>query len=76
MSCPKQKELEASHGKLGDLVSRYVPSWLPDGTAALLDDVVGEVSKYIKKSQIRPTKTKQISQILIRWRTYLKLAYN
>jgi hypothetical protein len=26
--------------------------------------------------QIRPTKTKQISQLLIRWQTYLKLAYN
>jgi hypothetical protein len=46
--CPKGKELEASHGKPGDLVSRYVPSWLPDGTAELLDDVVGEVSKYSK----------------------------
>jgi hypothetical protein len=28
----------------------------------------------ITKSQTRPTKTKQISQILIRWQTYLKLA--
>ncbi len=25
-----------------------VPPWLPDGTAELLDDVVGEVSKYIQ----------------------------
>jgi hypothetical protein len=33
---------------LGDLVSSYVPSWLPDGTAELLDDVVGEVSKYVQ----------------------------
>jgi hypothetical protein len=46
--CPKGKELEASHGKLGDLVSRYIPSWLPDVTAELLDDVIGEVSKYIE----------------------------
>jgi hypothetical protein len=46
--CPKGKELEVSRGKLGDLVSRYVPSWLPDGMAELLDDVIGEVSKYIK----------------------------
>jgi hypothetical protein len=46
--CPKGKEHEASHGKLGDLVSRYVPSRLSDGMAELLDDVVGEVSKYIK----------------------------
>ncbi len=29
-------------------MSRYVPPRLPDGTAELLDDVVGEVSKYIK----------------------------
>jgi hypothetical protein len=46
--CPKRKKLEASHGKLGDLVSKSVPSWLPDGTAELLDDVVGEVSEYIQ----------------------------
>jgi hypothetical protein len=46
--CPKCKKLEASHGKLGDLVSRSVPSWLPDGTAELLDDVVGEVSEYVQ----------------------------
>jgi hypothetical protein len=37
-----------SHGKLGDLVSRYVPSWLPDGTAELLDDVVSEVLECIQ----------------------------
>jgi hypothetical protein len=36
------------HRKLGDLVSRSVPPWLPDGTAELLDDVVGEVSEYIQ----------------------------
>jgi hypothetical protein len=42
------KKLEASHGKLGDLVSRFVPSWLPDGKAELLDDVVGEVLGYIQ----------------------------
>ncbi len=48
MPCPKCKKLEASHRKLGDLVSRYVPSWLPDGTAELLDDVVSKVSKYIQ----------------------------
>ncbi len=48
MPCPKEKELEASHGKLRDLVSRYVPPKLPDGTAELLNDVVGEVLKYIK----------------------------
>jgi hypothetical protein len=35
---------------LGDLVSRYVPSWLPDGTAELLDDVVSEVSECIQCS--------------------------
>jgi hypothetical protein len=29
-------------------VSRYVPSWLPDGTAELLDDVVSEVSECIQ----------------------------
>jgi hypothetical protein len=46
--CPKGKGLEASHRKLGDLVSRYDPFWLPDGTAELLDDVLGEVSKYIQ----------------------------
>ncbi len=40
--CPKGKELEASHGKLGDFVPRYVTFWLPDGTAELLDDVVSE----------------------------------
>jgi hypothetical protein len=43
----KAKKLKASHVKLGDLVSRYVPSWQPDGTAELLDDVVSEVSEYI-----------------------------
>ncbi len=46
MPCPKRKKLEASYGKLGDLVSRSVPSWLPDGTAELLDDVISEVSEY------------------------------
>jgi hypothetical protein len=46
--CPRGKELEASHGKLGDFVSRYIPSWLPNGTAELLDDVLGEFSKYIE----------------------------
>jgi hypothetical protein len=46
--CPKGKKLKASHRKLGDLVSSYVPSWLPDGTAEPLDDVVGEVSKYVQ----------------------------
>jgi hypothetical protein len=46
--CPKGKKLKASHGKLGDLVSRYVPSWLPDNTAELLDDVVSEVSECIQ----------------------------
>jgi hypothetical protein len=48
MPCPKCKKLEAGHGKLGDLVSRSVPPWLPDGTAELLDDVLGEVSEYIQ----------------------------
>ncbi len=48
MLCPKRKKLEASHGKLGDLVSRSVPSRLPYGTAELLDDVVGEVLEYIQ----------------------------
>jgi hypothetical protein len=44
----KAKKLEASHGKLGDLVSRSVTSWLPDGTAELLDDVISEVLEYIQ----------------------------
>ncbi len=48
MPCPKCKKLEASHGKLGDLVSWSVPSRLPYGTAELLDDVVGEVLEYIQ----------------------------
>ncbi len=48
MPCPKCKKLEASHGKLGDLVSWSVPSRLPYGTAELLDDVVGEVMEYIQ----------------------------
>ncbi len=48
MPCPKGKKLEASHIKLGDLVSGYVPSRLLDGMAELLDDVVSEVSKYIQ----------------------------
>jgi hypothetical protein len=43
--CPKGKQLEAIHRKLGDLVSGYVPSRLLDGTADLLDDVVSEVPK-------------------------------
>jgi hypothetical protein len=42
------KKLEASHGKLGDLVSWSVPSRLPDGTAELLDDVISEVLEYIQ----------------------------
>jgi hypothetical protein len=46
--CPKGKKLEASHGKLGDLVSGYVSSRLLDGMAELLDDVVSEVLKYIQ----------------------------
>jgi hypothetical protein len=46
--CPERKKLEMGHGKLGDLVSRSIPPWLLDGTAELLDDVVGEVSKYIQ----------------------------
>ena len=48
MPCPKCRKLEVSHGKLGDLVSRSIPSWLPDGMAELLYDVVGEVSEYVK----------------------------
>ncbi len=48
MPCPKRKKLEASHGKLGDLVSWSTPSRLPDGTAELLDDVISEVSEYIQ----------------------------
>ncbi len=48
MPCPERKQLKAGHGKLGDLVSRSVPPWLPDGTAELLDDVVGEVLEYIQ----------------------------
>jgi hypothetical protein len=46
--CLIRKKLEASHGKLGDLVSRSVPSWFPDGTAELLDDVIGEVLEYVQ----------------------------
>jgi hypothetical protein len=42
------QKLEASHGKLGDLVSWSVPSRLPDGTAELLDDVISEVLEYIQ----------------------------
>jgi hypothetical protein len=42
------KMLEASHGKLGDLVSWSIPSRLPNGTAELLDDVVSEVMEYIQ----------------------------
>ncbi len=48
MPCPKGKKLKASHEKLEDLVSRYIPSWLPDGMAELLDDVVSEVSECIQ----------------------------
>ncbi len=48
MPCPKCEKLEASHGKLGDLVSRSVPSWLSDGTVELLDNVVGKVLEYIQ----------------------------
>ncbi len=48
MPCPERKKLEAGHGKLGDLVSRSVPSWFPDGTAELLDDVISEVLEYIQ----------------------------
>ncbi len=47
MPCPKRKKLEASHGKLGDLVSWSIPSRLSYGMAELLDDVVGEVTEYI-----------------------------
>ncbi len=50
----KAKKLMASHGKLGDLVSRYVPSWLPDGTAELLDDVISEVLPTLRLLQIWP----------------------
>jgi hypothetical protein len=46
--CPKRKKLEASHGKLRDLVSWSIPSQLPDGMAELLDDVIGEVTEYIQ----------------------------
>jgi hypothetical protein len=45
---PKGKKIKASHGKLGDLVSSYIPSWLPDGMAEFLDDVVSEVLEYIQ----------------------------
>ncbi len=48
MPCPKPKKLEASHRKLGDLVSWSVPSRPPYGTAELLDDVVSEVTEYIQ----------------------------
>jgi hypothetical protein len=46
--CPERKKLEVGHGKLGDLVSRSIPSQLPDGMAELLDDVVSEVLEYIQ----------------------------
>ncbi len=42
------QKVEASHGKLGDLVSWSVPSRLPDGMAELLDDVISEISEYIQ----------------------------
>ncbi len=42
------KKLEASHGKLGDLVPWSVPSRLPYGMAELIDDVLGEVTEYIQ----------------------------
>ncbi len=29
-------------------MSRSIPSWLPDGMAEVLDDVVGEVLEYIQ----------------------------
>ncbi len=29
-------------------MSRSIPPWLPDGTAELLDDVIGEISEYIQ----------------------------
>jgi hypothetical protein len=45
---PKMQKLEASHGKLQDLVSWSISSRLPDGTAELLDDVISEVSEYIQ----------------------------
>ncbi len=48
MPCPKCKKLEASHRKLGDLVSWSVPSWLPYGTAEFLVDVISEVLEYIQ----------------------------
>ncbi len=48
MPCPKNKKLQVSHGKLGDLVSWSVPSQLPYGMAELLDDVVSEVTEYIQ----------------------------
>ncbi len=47
-TCPKRKKFEVSHGKLGDLVSRSISSWLPDGMAELLDDVVGEDLEYVQ----------------------------
>jgi hypothetical protein len=46
--CPKCKKLEANHRKLEDLVSKTVPSWLPNGMADFLDDVIGEVLEYIQ----------------------------
>ncbi len=52
MPYPKGIKLEASHGKLRYLMSRYVPSRLPDGMAELLDDVVGEVLKYIQDGDL------------------------
>jgi hypothetical protein len=39
---------KVGHGKLGDLLTRSVHPWLPDGMAELLDDVIGEVSEYIQ----------------------------
>jgi hypothetical protein len=46
--CSECKKLVAGHGELGDLVSRSIPSWLPDGMAELLDDIIGEVLEYIQ----------------------------
>jgi hypothetical protein len=50
--CSERKQLEAGHGKLRDLVSRSIPLWLPDGTAELLDDVIGEVLKHIQSCHL------------------------
>ncbi len=48
MPRPKGKQLEASHGNLGDLVSQGSTRRLPDGLAGLLDGVIIKFSKDLE----------------------------